>query len=114
MQVIELEKQLKIEIKSRYKAEKRLKFLIKKLQSLNISYVSADDDEFSSSFSEKSEFSSVSSSKSQHLTGERHNCPSHEGNLGCLDEVISGNSIENVIQSSEKDDDEHDYNGYVS
>ncbi|MFS8012034.1 hypothetical protein Hanom_Chr14g01315971 [Helianthus anomalus] len=61
--LIELEKQLKMEIKSRNKAEKRLRFLMKKLDSLNISYVSAD--EYSSSISEKSEISSVSSSKSQ-------------------------------------------------
>ncbi|KAJ0841511.1 hypothetical protein HanPSC8_Chr14g0631221 [Helianthus annuus] len=44
-------------------SEKRLRFLMKKLDSLNISYVSAD--EYSSSISEKSEISSVSSSKSQ-------------------------------------------------
>ncbi|KAI3799483.1 hypothetical protein L1987_34781 [Smallanthus sonchifolius] len=118
--VIELEKQLKMEIKSRNKAEKRLKFLMKKLDSLNISYVSADE---SSSLSEKSD---ISSSKSQPqielqktqfsniskcvmntvMSGERHNCPSHEDNLGALDEAISGNSTE--IQSSQKDGDEYD------
>ncbi|KAJ0704668.1 hypothetical protein HanPI659440_Chr14g0565151 [Helianthus annuus] len=61
--LIELEKQLKMEIRSRNKAEKRLRFLMKKLDSLNISYVSSD--KYSSSISEKSEISSVSSSKSQ-------------------------------------------------
>ncbi|KAK9078614.1 hypothetical protein SSX86_002671 [Deinandra increscens subsp. villosa] len=91
--VSELEKQLKMEIKSRNKAEKRLRFLMKKLDSLNISYVSTDE---SSSFSEKSEISSVSSSKSQHQMelqkpqlSKRHNCPSLESNLGSLDEAIS-------------------------
>ncbi|KAL7612407.1 uncharacterized protein LOC111916426 [Lactuca sativa] len=118
--VIELEKQLQMEIKSRNKAEKRLKFLMKKLNSLNISYVSADE---SSSFSEKSEISSVSSSsrsqdqmelqKTQFSnmpecvkdTGERRNCPSYEDNQGSLDEAISGDSNTNVIQSSQKDGD---------
>ncbi|KAI3809390.1 hypothetical protein L1987_25362 [Smallanthus sonchifolius] len=122
--VTELEKQLKMEIKSRNKAEKRLKFLMKKLDSLNISYsyISADE---SSSFSEKSEISSVSSSKSQHqmelmqkpqlnniskcvtdidTCGKRHICPSREHSLGSLDEAIS----ENVIQSGPKDGGEDD------
>ncbi|KAI3705359.1 hypothetical protein L1987_75595 [Smallanthus sonchifolius] len=122
--VTELEKQLKMEIKSRNKAEKRLKFLMKKLDSLNISYsyVSADE---SSSISEKSEISSVSSSKSQYqmelmqkpqlnniskcvtdidTCDKRHNCPSREHDLGSLDEAIS----ENVIQSGPKDGGEDD------
>lgn len=123
--MIELEKQLKIEIKSRNKAEKRLNFLLKKLDSLNITYDVSTDDQ-SSSFSEKSEVSSVSSScKSQYQmevqkaqfndTGERHNCPSYEENDGCLDEAIS----ENCIQSSQKDGVEDEFkkddsNGYVS
>ncbi|XP_024995545.1 transcriptional regulator IFH1 [Cynara cardunculus var. scolymus] len=120
--VIELEKQLKVEIKSRNKAEKRLKFLMKKLESLKISYVSADE---SSSFSEKSEISSVSSSsKSQDqmelqktqfrntskfsTEGNRRSCPSQEENLGSVDESISGNSNENVIQNDDDDDDDDD------
>ncbi|KAJ0771498.1 hypothetical protein HanPI659440_Chr07g0269781 [Helianthus annuus] len=110
--VTELEKQLKMEIKSRNKAEKRLKFLMKKLESLNISYVSGDE---CSSISERSEISSVSSSKSQHqmelqktqisnisksvtdthISGKRHNCPLDEGDLGSFDEGISGNSNDN-------------------
>lgn len=106
--VIELEKQLKMEIKSRNRAEKRLKFLMEKLESLKISYVSADE---SSSFSEKSEISSVSSSsKSQDqmelqktqfrntskcvTDGDRRSCPSQEDKLGSVDESISGNSNE--------------------
>lgn len=118
--VIELEKQLQMEIKSKNKAEKRLKFLMKKLDSLKISYVSADE---SSSFSEKSEISSVSSSSrsqfqmelpktqfsniSECVTEavERHNCPSYEDKLGSSDEAIYGHSNANMIQSSQKDDD---------
>ncbi|XP_076889247.1 uncharacterized protein LOC143539950 [Bidens hawaiensis] len=110
--VVELEKLLILEIKSRNKAEKRLKFLMKKLESLNISYVSVDE---SLSISEESEISSVSSSKSQvsniskcvkntDMSGERHKCPSYEDNLGFLDDDISENSIKNVIQSSPKED----------
>ncbi|KAL4576546.1 hypothetical protein LXL04_012642 [Taraxacum kok-saghyz] len=120
--VTELEKQLQMEIKSRNKAEKRLKFLMKKLSSLNISYVSTDE---SSSFSEKSEISSVSSSSrsqdqmelhktqfnnlSEFVTdaGERRNYPPCEDNLGSLDEAISGNSNSNVMQSNQKDGDEN-------
>ncbi|KAJ9540255.1 hypothetical protein OSB04_026761, partial [Centaurea solstitialis] len=110
--VIELEKQLKMEIKSRNRAEKRLKFLMKKLESLNISsHVSGDE---SSSFSEKSEISSVSSSSqktqfrntSRCITdGKRPSCPSQEESMGSVDESISGNSNENVTQKDDEDDD---------
>ncbi|THG06655.1 hypothetical protein TEA_005278 [Camellia sinensis var. sinensis] len=62
LQLIELENQLRLETKSRNRAEKRLKFLIKKLESLNISYVSEDSEH--SSMVEKSDMSSVSSSPS--------------------------------------------------
>ncbi|GKA97927.1 hypothetical protein Tco_0825821 [Tanacetum coccineum] len=85
LKVIELEKQLKMEIKSRNKAEKRLKSLMKKLDSLNISYVSAD--ESCSSFSEKSEISSVSSSANQNQMELKK--------LGSVHEVISVDSNEN-------------------
>ncbi|XP_076882021.1 uncharacterized protein LOC143530349 isoform X2 [Bidens hawaiensis] len=120
--VSELEKRLKLEIKSRNKAEKRLKFLMKKLDSLNILYVSADE------CSERSEISSVSSSKSQHqmelqktqlsniskcvtdTDSKRHNCPSREDNLESLDEVICETYSENVSQKDGAEDD----NGYVS
>lgn len=63
--LIELENQLRKEVKSRNRAEKRLKSLIKKLDSMNMSYVFVVSDESSSEQSssmEKSEFSSVSSS----------------------------------------------------
>ncbi|PWA63648.1 hypothetical protein CTI12_AA324330 [Artemisia annua] len=91
LKVTELEKQLKKEIKSRNKAEKRLKSLMKKLDSLNISYVSAD--ESCSSFSEKSEISSVSSSTNQNQMELKK--------LGSVDEVISVDSNENVSQNDE-------------
>ncbi|CAK9167302.1 unnamed protein product [Ilex paraguariensis] len=60
--LIELETQLRAEIKSRNKAEKKLKFLMKKLESMNISYVS--DESERSSLLEKSEMSCVSSTAS--------------------------------------------------
>ncbi|XAR69012.1 hypothetical protein NMG60_11000449 [Bertholletia excelsa] len=58
----ELEKLLKVEIKTRNRAEKRLQFLMKKLETLNIAYIS-DNSQHSSSM-EKSDLSSVSSSVS--------------------------------------------------
>lgn len=61
--LIELENLLKKETKSKNRAEKRLKFLLQKLESLNISYVS-DESSDNSSFMEKSEISSVSSTAS--------------------------------------------------
>ncbi|XP_071734775.1 uncharacterized protein [Rutidosis leptorrhynchoides] len=88
--LIELEKQLKIEIKSRNKAEKRLNFLLKKLDSLNISYDVSTDDQ-SSCFSEKSEGSSFSSScKSQHQM-----------------ELQNPQFTEEAISENLKDDDEY-------
>ncbi|XP_057470623.1 uncharacterized protein LOC130759511 [Actinidia eriantha] len=55
----ELETQLRAEIKSRNSAKKKLKFLLKKMESLNISHVSDH-----SSLIEKSDISSVSSTPS--------------------------------------------------
>ncbi|XP_071705960.1 uncharacterized protein [Rutidosis leptorrhynchoides] len=107
--VIELEKQLKLEIKSKNKAEKRLNFLLKKkLGSLNISYDVATDDQ-SSSLSEKSEASHVSSSCiSQHQMelqkaqfnniGNRHNCPSQEETFGSTNEAVSENSSKKIVR----------------
>ncbi|KAH0720893.1 hypothetical protein KY284_005923 [Solanum tuberosum] len=57
--LIELETKLKEESKSRNKAEKKLKYFIKKLESMNICYIS-DESEHSSLF-DKSEISSVTS-----------------------------------------------------
>ncbi|KAA8516496.1 hypothetical protein F0562_016998 [Nyssa sinensis] len=64
--LIELENQLKLEIKSRNRAEKKLKFLIKKLEFLNISYVS---EELEQSSLLKSDISSVSSTASSGTKG---------------------------------------------
>ncbi|KAL7170005.1 hypothetical protein ACSBR2_034958 [Camellia fascicularis] len=57
--VMEIENQLRVEIKSRNRAEKKLKLVLKKLESLNISFGSEESEH--SSFMEKSEISSVSS-----------------------------------------------------
>nr|GME19033.1 myosin heavy chain, cardiac muscle isoform-like isoform X2 [Ipomoea batatas] len=56
--LIELENRLKEETKSRNRAEKRLKFLMKKLQSINVSFVS--DESENSCLTEGSEVSSAS------------------------------------------------------
>ncbi|KAI3447636.1 hypothetical protein Pfo_004301 [Paulownia fortunei] len=60
--LMELENLLKQEAKSRNRAEKKLKFLMKKLESINISYVS-DESEYSG-LVDKSDISSVSSTTS--------------------------------------------------
>ncbi|GMY14655.1 TPRXL [Fagus crenata] len=60
--LIELENQLKEETKLRNKAEKKLKFLMKKLESLNISTISVESEQ--SSTSEKCEMSCRSSTSS--------------------------------------------------
>ncbi|KAF5471745.1 hypothetical protein F2P56_008517 [Juglans regia] len=57
--LIELENQLKQETKLRYKAEKRFQVLMKKLESLNISTISVESEQSSSS--EKGEMSCTSS-----------------------------------------------------
>lgn len=59
---MELENLLKQEAKSRNRAEKKLKFLMKKLESMNISYVS-DESEYSG-LVDKSDISSISSTTS--------------------------------------------------
>nr|GMD31800.1 myosin heavy chain, cardiac muscle isoform-like isoform X2 [Ipomoea batatas] len=56
--LIELENRLKEETKSRNRAEKRLKFLMKKLQSINVAFVS--DESENSCLTEGSEVSSAS------------------------------------------------------
>ena len=62
LKLIELENQLKEETKLRNKAEKKLKFLMKKLESLNISTISVESEQ--SSTSEKCEMSCRSSASS--------------------------------------------------
>ena len=59
IKLIELENQLKEETKFRNKAEKKLKLLMKKLESLNISTISVESEQ--SSTSEKCEMSCTSS-----------------------------------------------------
>ncbi|XP_059643426.1 uncharacterized protein LOC132285272 [Cornus florida] len=60
--LIELENQLKAEIRSRNRAEKKLIFLIKKLKSLNILYALEDSEH--SKLLDKSDTSSLSSTTS--------------------------------------------------
>lgn len=67
IKLIELEKQLKEETKFRNKAEKKLKLLKKKLESLNISTISVESEQ--SSTSEKCEMSCTSSTST---SGSRH------------------------------------------
>ncbi|KAI3474037.1 hypothetical protein Pfo_028825 [Paulownia fortunei] len=57
--LLELENLLKEEAKSRNRAEKKLKFMMKRLESLNISYVT--DESEHSGLLDKSDISSVSS-----------------------------------------------------
>ncbi|KAM4078133.1 hypothetical protein ACB094_09G014100 [Castanea mollissima] len=65
--LIELENQLKEETKFRNKAEKKLKLLMKKLESLNISTISVESEQ--SSTSEKCKMSCMSSTST---SGSRH------------------------------------------
>lgn len=71
LQLIELENQLRREIKSKNRAEEKLKSLIKKLESINISSSASDGSvlsNYSSSFLDKrSESSSVSSSTASYF-----------------------------------------------
>lgn len=64
--LIELETMLREEIRSRNKAEKKLNFFMKKLESMNISYVS--DESEHSSLLDKSEISSVTSTTASSST----------------------------------------------
>ncbi|KAL7133389.1 hypothetical protein ABFS83_12G137300 [Erythranthe nasuta] len=75
--LMELETLLKQEAESRNRAEKRLKLLMKKLQSMNISYVS-DESGYSCSV-EKSDVSSVSSSTNSPTTEQlQENCENRQ------------------------------------
>ncbi|CAA0842885.1 Unknown protein [Striga hermonthica] len=62
--LMELENHLKQEAKSRNRAEKKLRFLMKKLQSMNISHVASDESEYYSGLGGKSDISSPSSTAS--------------------------------------------------
>ncbi|KAK4377669.1 hypothetical protein RND71_003965 [Anisodus tanguticus] len=57
--LIELETKLRVETRSRNKAEKKLKYFMKKLESMNISYVSDESEQ--SNLLDKSEISCVTS-----------------------------------------------------
>ncbi|KAK3012965.1 hypothetical protein RJ639_009002 [Escallonia herrerae] len=77
--LIELETQLKIEMKSRKRAEKRLTSLMRKLESLNISYVSDESENLS--FLDKSEISSVSSTASSSTKEQENKEPNTQSSL---------------------------------
>ncbi|XP_016437585.1 uncharacterized protein LOC107763610 [Nicotiana tabacum] len=105
--LIELEYKLREETKSRNKAEKKLKFLIKKLESKNISYYS--DESENSSFL-KSEISSLTSTAcSSAKQSEDRDCQESVGstkssyeNLNCSELIQKRKSEEKSI-NLEKD-----------
>lgn len=92
-QLIELEKKLKEENKSRNKAEKKLKYLMKKLESMNISYVS-DESEHSSLF-DKSEISSVTFSEDKEQSSQFQDSI---GSTKCSSEYLVEHSQEHISQ----------------
>ncbi|KAL3357079.1 hypothetical protein AABB24_017654 [Solanum stoloniferum] len=103
--LIELETKLKEESKSRNKAEKKLKYFIKKLESMNICYIS-DESEHSSLF-DKSKISSVTSttttSNSSKIISEQ-NSQFKDSMISDFHELISqDNSI--YFDKNSKDDD---------
>ncbi|XP_060174543.1 uncharacterized protein LOC132605401 isoform X1 [Lycium barbarum] len=118
--LIELETKLREETRSRNKAEKKLKYFMKKLESMNISYVS-DESEYSSLL-DKSEISSVTSttasSTKKICEGEEQNSQ-FKGSVGsefqdsigsrkCSSENyinLEQNALQMIIFS--KDDDSH-------
>ncbi|KAL6998265.1 hypothetical protein U1Q18_008391 [Sarracenia purpurea var. burkii] len=69
--LIELENQLRVEIKSRNKAEKRLRFLVKKLESMNISHVSEISSLFEKIYDVSSSVSSSTAASSDTQEPER-------------------------------------------
>ncbi|EYU38499.1 hypothetical protein MIMGU_mgv1a015412mg [Erythranthe guttata] len=92
---MELETLLKQEAESRNRAEKRLKLLMKKLQSMNIAYVS-DESGYSCSV-EKSDVSSVSSSTNSPTTEQLQ-----ENYENQQIEIESRGLKENLLESSSK------------
>ncbi|KAF3678750.1 putative protein phosphatase 2C 38-like [Capsicum annuum] len=93
VELIELEKKLKEENKSRNKAEKKLKYLMKKLESMNISYVS-DESEHSSLF-DKSEISSVTFSEDKEQSSQFQDSI---GSTKCSSEYLVEHSQEHISQ----------------
>lgn len=94
--LIELEKKLIEEYKSRNRAEKKLKFLMKKLQSMNIPYISCESEQSGSGSVERSEISSVVSSATSSSTKEVND---KENNVNSANSAIGGNTRE-FIQNS--------------
>lgn len=107
--LIELEKKLKEESKSRNKAEKKLKYFIKKLESMNVCYIS-DESEQSSLF-DKSENSSVTSttttSNSSKIISEQNSQfkDSMISDFQDSQELISQENSINFDKNSKDDDD---------
>ncbi|XP_049402219.1 uncharacterized protein LOC125865983 [Solanum stenotomum] len=103
--LIELETKLKEESKSRNKAEKKLKYFIKKLESMNICYIS-DESEHSSLF-DKSEISSVTSttttSNSSKIISEQ-NSQFKDSMISDFQELISQENSINFDKNSKDDD----------
>ncbi|KAL3326790.1 hypothetical protein AABB24_037475 [Solanum stoloniferum] len=103
--LIELETKLKEESKSRNKAEKKLKYFIKKLESMNIFYIS-DESEHSSLF-DKSENSSVTSttttSSSSKIISEQ-NSQFKDSMISDFQELISQENSINFDKNSKDDD----------
>ncbi|KAH0723186.1 hypothetical protein KY285_005774 [Solanum tuberosum] len=109
--LIELETKLKEESKSRNKAEKKLKYFIKKLESMNICYIS-DVSEHSSLF-DKSEISSVTSttttSSSSKIISEQNSQfkDSMISDFQDSQELISQENSINFDTNSKDDDDDN-------
>ncbi|OIT25858.1 PREDICTED: uncharacterized protein LOC109215807 [Nicotiana attenuata] len=108
-----LENKLREETRSRNKAEKKLNFVMKKLESLNISYVS-DESEHSSLF-ERSEISSVTSTSvsSTKLSEDKEQNSQFTGSMvsefvesigsrKCSSEYLEDHSPELISQKCEK------------
>ncbi|KAK6126120.1 hypothetical protein DH2020_040098 [Rehmannia glutinosa] len=100
--LMDLETLLKQEAKSRNRAEKKLKSLMKKLESMNISHIS-DESEYSGSVG-KSDISSLSSTTSsttkENIFGNQENAKSEKGSEKNLSENDSKNSLLSVSDYS--------------
>ncbi|GFQ00908.1 hypothetical protein PHJA_002234700 [Phtheirospermum japonicum] len=96
--LMELENMVKQEVKSRNRAEKRLKLLFKKLESKNISHVS-DGSEYSG-LVDKSDISSPSSTNSLGTQDSKQNCKSEQGSENNLHQ---NNNLQKVIFSLSDD-----------
>lgn len=119
-QLIELENRLKEETKSRNRAEKRLKFLMKKLQSINVSFVS--DESENSCLTEGSEVSSASytaCSTSKDLEDKMPRtqtpCSSEDDSPETMENAKSDNNENTEADSKKCEKEEHsNMNKYVA